>query len=345
MDRFLPIKIRKCGCFKNFEQIIKKSLIISSFFRIFDEVITNKYDLMKRIFLLAFILISNYTIGSMLVISQSISKDDGITIRCGVDTDVFDKVEIQRKHASLWETISVIVVTNPIFTYTDYTIDNRNYYEYRLRSIDSNGIVYYSNIINNILISVQSKQHERIWVMWNTHKETIGDFGGYLIYRSIQNEPLQLITTLGGINDTIFIDETFTISNTIETICYQIRAKQLNTPVDFPQWMNASISRSEMVCIKLEPKLLIPTAFNPNSSIHQNKTFGVNDRFVSEDGFKFTIYDRWGKLIFNTNIPNNRWDGHLNGKIAPIGVYTYDVTYKTKSGVFNREIGTFTLIR
>lgn len=300
---------------------------------------------MKKIITLTFLLVSQLLISNTLSISQSLWRSDGIMIRCFADTSMFNKVEIQRKTSTVWETISTIIVDKEIFTYFDYTVNDEVYYTYRLKSTDINDSINYSNTINNIILQVETKQNEQVWLTWNKHLESIGEFNEYLIFRSIESESVKLIHKTNDINDTIFVDNTFTLNNNIESICYQVRATQINSPIDFPDWMSALTSRSQLICKTLEPKMIIPNAFNPNSPIHQNKTFGVNNRFISNEGFSLTIQDRWGRVLFTTNNPNNRWDGYTNGNLSPIGIYTYDVTYKTKSGLFDRKIGTFTLIK
>jgi gliding motility-associated-like protein len=73
-----------------------------------------------------------------------------------------------------------------------------------------------------------------------------------------------------------------------------------------------------------------PNVFTPNND-------GLNDVFmpifpcpviVSD----FRIYDRWGKLVFETKDPLAGWDGKLNGKEAPSDVYGWTVEYEAERG-------------
>jgi gliding motility-associated-like protein len=302
---------------------------------------------MKKIITLTFLLVSQLLISNTLSISQSLWKGDGIMIRCFVDTLEFKKVEIQRKTNTVWKTQSSLNIDKEIFTYVDYTVNNGIYYKYRLKSIDSNDSIHYSNEINNIVLKLEPKENKQVWLTWNKHLQNIGEFSEYLIFRSIDGEPLKLMNFWVGAynaNDTIFIDNTLTSDNP-QVICYQIRATQINSPIDFPDWMSALTSRSQLACTTFYSKILIPSAFNPNSSVEKNKTFGVNDNSVSNEGFLLTIKDRWGKTLFTTDNPSNRWDGYINGYLAPIGVYTYTINYKTNSGLSDIKIGTFILIK
>ncbi|MFK7971860.1 MAG: PKD domain-containing protein [Bacteroidia bacterium] len=86
------------------------------------------------------------------------------------------------------------------------------------------------------------------------------------------------------------------------------------------------------------PGLLIPNVFTPNSD-------GRNDRFVVQyeggENFQVTVFDRWGKQYFETNNPNNYWQGTTtNGNDASEGVYFYTVRVGEKS-----YTGNVTLLR
>jgi gliding motility-associated-like protein len=67
--------------------------------------------------------------------------------------------------------------------------------------------------------------------------------------------------------------------------------------------------------------IFIPGIFTPNSD-------GVNDRFGIDNRNKnhlvrFSIYNRWGQLVFTTGRKEDLWDGTLNGKRMPTGAYVY----------------------
>jgi len=74
----------------------------------------------------------------------------------------------------------------------------------------------------------------------------------------------------------------------------------------------------------------IPNAFSPGSS------FGVNDElkisFSSIVSFKATIVNRWGNVLFQWSDPTKGWDGRVNGKFVPTGVYFVIVEYKDSLG-------------
>lgn len=67
----------------------------------------------------------------------------------------------------------------------------------------------------------------------------------------------------------------------------------------------------KIVIIKQAYTIYIPNAFTPNSD-------GLNDGFKAEGvgiaQFKLQVFDRWGKMIFESDDINIGWDGSVNGK-------------------------------
>ena len=49
---------------------------------------------------------------------------------------------------------------------------------------------------------------------------------------------------------------------------------------------------------------------------------------ISNDGYRFMIFNRWGEVIFDTNIKENGWDGRLNGSIVQTDVYVWKIIAK-----------------
>ncbi len=93
-------------------------------------------------------------------------------------------------------------------------------------------------------------------------------------------------------------------------------------------------------------KLFMPSAFTPNGD-------GINDIFLPStrniDSFELTIFDRWGKRLFESDHPERGWDGQKNGIDCPVGTYVYTLTYSGMGDeieVFSETLsGTVTLLR
>jgi gliding motility-associated-like protein len=84
------------------------------------------------------------------------------------------------------------------------------------------------------------------------------------------------------------------------------------------------------------------SAFTPNGD-------GINDCFgitfwgaVSK--LNFTIFDRWGVIVFHTNSPSDCWDGTYKGQPQQPGAFVYQIQANTICGPVYRK-GTVVLLR
>ncbi len=73
-------------------------------------------------------------------------------------------------------------------------------------------------------------------------------------------------------------------------------------------------------------RVYFPTIFQPNSNF--DDTFFINAGLEVEEVQEFSIYDRWGNLIFreqnfNPNDETFGWDGRFNGREIVNGVYVW----------------------
>ena len=86
----------------------------------------------------------------------------------------------------------------------------------------------------------------------------------------------------------------------------------------------------------------IPTAFTPNSD-------GKNDIykpliFGNVSQYTFTIYNRYGQIVFQTNDLQKGWDGTFSGTRQNGNAYIWTCTYQM-NGMNKSEKGTLMLIR
>ncbi len=92
--------------------------------------------------------------------------------------------------------------------------------------------------------------------------------------------------------------------------------------------------------------VFVPNTFTPNSDLINDGFNIVFDCRITDYNMK--IYDRWGKLFFETNHPETVWDGNIKGEPAPGGVYVYKVAYKAINNAEDLEAeleGIITLTR
>jgi len=77
-----------------------------------------------------------------------------------------------------------------------------------------------------------------------------------------------------------------------------------------------------------------PNAFRPASSNRLNSEFKVVGEFGGFKSYKMNIFNRWGQLVFESEDPDEGWDGTYKGEDAPYGTYVYYAFFESyESGV------------
>jgi gliding motility-associated-like protein len=101
--------------------------------------------------------------------------------------------------------------------------------------------------------------------------------------------------------------------------------------------------RVDSVVILESPNILAPpNAFTPNND-------GINDLFLPHllnvQSLDFAIFNRWGKVVFQTDDPELGWDGKANGTEAEIGIYVYYMKAEFLDGSTLDKSGSVILLR
>lgn len=103
----------------------------------------------------------------------------------------------------------------------------------------------------------------------------------------------------------------------------------------------------DYVTIERDPccaRIVVPNSFTPNKD-------GLNDEFgviviENVETFFLTIYDRWGNKVFETDDPDQRWNGMIKNKDADLGTYFYYIKYNCHNFTEPRFIkGDISLVR
>jgi gliding motility-associated-like protein len=99
-----------------------------------------------------------------------------------------------------------------------------------------------------------------------------------------------------------------------------------------------SIKIDQGVC-----QLYLPNAFTPDYN-GLNDIFKVKYPFIVKQ-FRFTIYNRYGQIIFETNNMLTGWDGNFNGKAQPAGGYVWQISFTDIDNRVKMLTGKVLLIR
>jgi gliding motility-associated-like protein len=90
----------------------------------------------------------------------------------------------------------------------------------------------------------------------------------------------------------------------------------------------------------------VPTAFSPNETgPNENNTlrvFGVPACIAELD---FSVYNRWGEVVFQTTDITKSWDGKYKDKPVNSGIFVYKLYVKLTDGTIIEQSGNTTLVR
>ena len=159
----------------------------------------------------------------------------------------------------------------------------------------------------------------------------------------LPQQPLQLLAEGGtnyawtpttGLSDPTIANPIAILDNTIDSITYNVRVST-----------GTCFANDQVVVrvFKTGPDILVPSAFTPNAD-------GKNDVIrpvligISKLNY-FSIYNRWGQLVFSTSEVNKGWDGIFGGAAQPSGTYVYQAQGVDFLGNAVYRKGTVVLIR
>ena len=209
------------------------------------------------------------------------------------------------------------------------TVKNLTANDYQLRVTDDMGCTVMSKpiTVNNVNTGLPNPLYDDITILRNTAAELKVKNMQQGLYELYDNPSAPMIAS----NSTGI----FTTSNLSTDKTYYIR---------FVSGVCSSDAVPVKVMVADKTIVYIPTAFTPNQD-------GKNDvfRLIPYGAVTlqyFTIYNRWGKVVFNTTSFNNAWDGTFNGQILDAGVFVWVMkAIDNLTGQIIEQKGTVTMIR
>ena len=310
----------------------------------------------------------------------TVNHDNGlIEINCLVDnTAVIDHYDIYRTEEfdingvginfSKIDEVNFSGSTNFIFI-DNQTNTNTNTYRYKVFPVDTCGVSLTPPPVNSpsylgdvshaqtILLEVEKnvdysdisslKSEFTNTLFFNEYEKWLGKVSKYELYRSVNNEPFNLLP-LYTWNRNVSSDEELHYVDIVTNegdgngrFCYYIKASEGNIT---PYGSAILGSYSNISCVSQTPVIYIPNTFTPNRDDH-NEIFKPFTYFVSEIGYLFSIYNKQGEKLFETNNPQKGWDGSFNNSQVQNDNYVYYLNYINGVGKLTNKTGVVTLVR
>lgn len=140
-----------------------------------------------------------------------------------------------------------------------------------------------------------------------------------------------LLQTEGATNIVWEDDPSLTCTHCTETVAYPTQTTtyavySLEQCV-LPQIITVTVTEPQPI---IPPDtLVVPNAFSPNKD-------GNNDEFIPTISgnllaYHLQVFNRWGNLLFDTDIPQFGWDGTNKGKLCDIDTYVYIIDYQLEN--------------
>lgn len=272
----------------------------------------------------------------------TVGEDNTVGLMVHIDTSAWVGEYLVERAESIggpYAEIARLPAGEPDLAFTDVeaSVQELSYY-YRVTAIDSCGrMVTGDNYARTMLLQGEARADQTNYLHWNAYESWQGDVNGYNIWRRKESDLMGTIVGNTGPSGLEYSDDVSTLGDLFEPLYYRIEA--LEGPGNSLGYQEVSFSNE--IKVVQEPILFIPNAFAPRGTNNRLKPSMV---FVQEDGYLFSIYNRWGQLIFQTSDPGDSWDGTANGRYVQQDVYVYSIRFRDPEGGYAERHGTVAVI-
>lgn len=193
-----------------------------------------------------------------------------------------------------------------------------------------------SNVCRTILLKselVKDQLFKRS-LSWNAYEGFDAGVKGYEVYRIVNDllDPAPVVSTNSV--QLQYTDDLESISNEGARIMYMVKARENSGNaygVIGESWSNPA-------AVYIDDNLFVPSAFAPNGL---NRIWRPVAGFVDIAEYNVRIFDRWGRVVFETNDLNTGWDGADTSD----DIYAYLISYKNSRGEYKEKKGSVYLLR
>jgi len=224
-------------------------------------------------------------------------------------------------------------------TYIDETADaSEGFYNYSINVLDScknNSLE--SNPVTTVFLKGNSTDNVHNFLQWSDYKGWYAGVGQYYIFRMVNGVEPDLPIDSVDAQTLEYTDDISSVVNPEGQIIYWVQA--MEKPGD--EFGYREKARSNRIGTAPEADLFVPNAFRPDGLTTEFKPVFS---FFGGTNYSFRIFNRWGRLIFETSDPYHGWNGRFKGNPVPQGVYVYKIVYENPDRSSVKKQGTVTVI-
>lgn len=208
-------------------------------------------------------------------------------------------------------------------------------YFYQISAVDDCGTSIVSNHMSSVLLQAQQSPSASE-LQWTPFEATGRVVIRQDICRAVSGMAGVIIGSVGP-GSTTYAD--ISGNDVVGTACYVIKVVH-----SLGDGSDTLVARSNQACTTPMTGVYIPNVIVPG---------GLNNIFIPQftnqnvnfDDYKFSIYNRWGGLVFSTQNYREPWDGTHGGTLLPEGVYLYTLEFTQVGSTPVQMAGSVTLLQ
>lgn len=267
-------------------------------------------------------------------VTLSEPKENALDINWKTSNSAFypKKLLLYRRTASAgqWNLIANLDPDLASYTDTDVSVDDQEY-EYKIETnVDCNGGVS-SDIHKNVVLNV-SKEDEEAIISWNEYVGWYDGVESYQVRLSIDSSAYQLIEATSD------LQLSYKNEHKGFDFCFQVRTIENGG--------NKSSSKSNISCVEFIPEIRTYNVITPNTESYAdqfNEYFTI-DNIEHYENSKLTIFNRYGKVVYDVLGYKNNWNGRINGETTPSGIYYYELQLNEPRNELKTVKGQFSIL-
>lgn len=280
--------------------------------------------------------------GTAYIRSVSVTEDNELEIMAFVnDTVDYSHLILQRlsSHSGPVVWADTLQKKGDTYRWRQSGLDVTAFHYYRLQLTDECDFPFFATPeVSNLVLSLEEASVDENRLSWSSYDGFGRKPDSYRLFRSsVSQSAFSLLDELQP-STLRYSDPLAGLS--AEEFLYRVSATGGHAELPFQEECF-----SNTVSVSQQPTAYIPNSFIPESEIVENRVFKPVLQYVDEEGYLLTIFDRWGQVVFETNRPDEGWDGTIKGLPARMGVYVYQLTYRLNDKKSTTRRGMVNLIR
>ncbi|HFC00652.1 MAG TPA: T9SS type B sorting domain-containing protein, partial [Phaeodactylibacter sp.] len=209
---------------------------------------------------------------------------------------------------------------------------------YKIQTTDDCDTLAFSNYGSTIYLTGTAQTDLTNFINWTAFDIKNATVSEYSIYRIVSGSASFLETV--SATTTSYVDAVNPEKEAESNVCYFVVAHaEVTLPDGSTEFVESS---SNVTCVEQLSSIIAPNAFAPQG---RNQIFQPFIVFGETVDYHFSVYNRWGELLFETKNKSEGWNGKYKGKIQPMGAYIFHIKITQMNGNEVEKRGVFTLLR